>query len=235
MSAVYPFKKSHSSSEPRMIEEIDADHSQSVPMRTALGDKSLRDPLDPLPRKLRALLSAVDNRAKCEVYYKSLTAFGDVRSMFDALEDIGMIRMSVSNAPTSSPVDAVQFLAEDNSLERLLANERESRVETPVRAPAPPPLNRRAEDPFNKFHSAQSAVASPAAVSVVAKVEKIKMKMTDFVLSSLPSQAMELTLAIDSIRTIDDLRESFPEYEKLVSRTGSAGVAHINTIKALLS
>jgi hypothetical protein len=253
MSSVYAFKRPE---ERAQVEELSpntlTERLTLVPVRTIAGDKALKSPESSMPRKLRALLSAVDNRAQTQVYVATLTAFGDVTSMFDALEEIGMVRFV---ADRNAGVDASrhtpqQALSEDKSLEELLSmpvaepapvyqppqpvfeRRQQSGVApspAPVFKPAPAASPASAFQQFNQSSSSQQSMATGQAV------EKAKTLMTDFVMNNFAADAMELTLAIDQIRTYDDLVGSLTQYEAIAAKTGKTGLAHMQAIKALLT
>jgi hypothetical protein len=253
MSSVYAFKRPEERSE---VDELSpntlTERLTLVPMRTIAGDKALKSPESSMPRKLRALLSAVDNRAQTQVYVATLTAFGDVTSMFDALEEIGMVRFVSdrnTNIETSRP-SAQQVLSQDTSLEELLR--------MPVAAPAPtfsapqptfsPPQQSAfapspapayrpapAPSPASAFQQFNQNNASPQAKAASQVVERAKTLMTDFVITNFAADAMELTLAIDQIRTYDDLVGSLTQYEAIAAKTGKTGLAHMQAVKALLT
>jgi hypothetical protein len=246
MSSVYAFKK------PEEKPEVDdlapntlTERLTLVPMRTIAGDKALKSPESSMPRKLRALLSAVDNRAKTQVYVTTLTAFGDVTSMFDALEEIGMVRF-VADRTAGAELErqnVQQVLSEDNSLEELLRQP----VEAPPRAYSQPqqsqfaapaaPVFRPAATPSaaNAFRQFNQTGPESRGAGSGSNIEKIKTLMTDFVLNNFAADAMELTLAIDQIRTHSDLMASLSQYESIAAKTGKTGLAHLQAIKALLN
>jgi hypothetical protein len=261
MSSVYAFKK------PEEKLEVDdlapntlTERLTLVPMRTLAGDKALKSPESSMPRKLRALLSAVDNRAKTQVYVTTLTAFGDVTSMFDALEEIGMVRF-VADRNAGVEVErqnAQQVLSEDTSLEELLrqpvdAPPRAFQQQQPQFTPQPSQFAPAAQP--SQFSAPPAPVFRPSATPSAANafrqfnqtgpesrgagsgtnIEKIKTLMTDFVLNNFAADAMELTLAIDQIRTHSDLMASLSQYESIAAKTGKTGLAHLQAIKALLN
>jgi hypothetical protein len=251
MSSVYAFKRPE---ERAQVEELSpntlTERLTLVPVRTIAGDKALKSPESSMPRKLRALLSAVDNRAQTQVYVATLTAFGDVTSMFDALEEIGMVRFV---ADRNAGVDVSrhtpqQALSEDKSLEELLR--------MPVAEPTPvyqapqPTFERRqqagpspapvfkpapAASPASAFQQFNQSSSSQQSMAIGQAVEKAKTLMTDFVMNNFAADAMELTLAIDQIRTYDDLVGSLTQYEAIAAKTGKTGLAHIQAIKGLLT
>jgi hypothetical protein len=227
------------------------DKAMLVPVRTVAGDKALKDSEANMPRKLRALLSAIDNRAKTNIYCETLTAFGDVSAMFDSLEEIGMIRfvgqrLTVQASPqetvnSQEPSRVQPHPVPDNSLEDLLRQDQHvARVTQPQFTPQLTPQfkpqsqqsSRSAANVFKRFNN-QSA--NPTHAGAAAKVEKVKALMTDFVLTHFPVDAMELTLAIDQIRTLDDLKESLSDYEKIAVKAPKAAPTHLTAIQSLLS
>jgi hypothetical protein len=253
MSSVYAFKKSEERSQLNELSDSNGNERLNlVPVRTTAGDRALKSPESSMPRKLRALLSAVDNRAKTQVYVATLTAFGDVTSMFDALEEIGMVRF-VADRITSAEVERntpQQVLAEDTSLEELLkvpvqqpspmfAAPKPSfqPVQPAAYSPPPAPVFRPAPatSPANAFMQFNQTSSSPHAMAMGSVVEKIKTLMTDFVIHNFAADAMELTLAIDQIRTYDDLVGSLTQYEAITAKTGKTGLAHMQAVKALLT
>jgi hypothetical protein len=255
MSSVYAFKKPE---EKNQVDDLSpntlAERLTLVPMRTIAGDKALKSPESSMPRKLRALLSAVDNRAKTQVYVTTLTAFGDVSSMFDALEEIGMVRFVADRAGNfdADLPSAQQSLSDDTSLEELLSLP----VEAPKQhfAPAPAPFFQQSSNAQSAFSPPPAPVFRPAAPSssanafkqfnqggfepsggaVSSRIEKVKTLMTDFVLNNFAADAMELTLAIDQIRTQSDLMASLSQYEAIAAKTGKTGQTHLQAIKAIL-
>jgi hypothetical protein len=262
MSSVYAFKRATESQESPSMSISNDERAGLIPVRTAVGDTALKAAESSMPRKLRALLSAIDNRAKTHVYCSTLTAFGDVSAMLDALEEIGMVRFIGDRSPAAllEKQETVRSLVQDTSLEELLANDlRESSrapaqhvpimevrqsepspqhrpyFDQPTYASAPPafkPAN--APSAANAFKQFNQHASSPQAVSTVANIEKVKTLMTDFVLTHFSADAMELTLAIDQIRTLDDLRSSLFQYEAIAMKAGKPGQAHLQSIKALL-
>jgi hypothetical protein len=253
MSSVYAFKRP----EERLdVEELSpntlTERLTLVPVRTIAGDKALKSPESSMPRKLRALLSAVDNRAQTQVYVATLTAFGDVTSMFDALEEIGMVRFVAdrNGAVEAARPSAQQVLSEDTSLEELLRAPAAapapsfsappptfSRPQPSAFAPPPAPVYRpaAAPSPASAFQQFNQNTSSPEAIATHQVVEKAKTLMTDFVMNNFAADAMELTLAIDQIRTYDDLIGSLTQYEAIAAKTGKVGLAHMQAIKSLLS
>jgi hypothetical protein len=253
MSSVYAFKKPEEGHQ--LTEQSYSNGNERltlVPVRTIAGDKALKSPESSMPRKLRALLSAVDNRAKTQVYVTTLTAFGDVTSMFDALEEIGMVRF-VADRNASLEVERnspQQVLAEDTSLEELL--KLPVQQASPVFAepqprfqPAQPTAYSQPSMPgfratpapsaANAFMQFNQSNAAPQSMAVGSVIEKVKTLMTDFVINNFAADAMELTLAIDQIRTYDDLVASLTQYEAIAAKTGKTGLAHMQAIKALLT
>jgi hypothetical protein len=261
MSSVYAFKKPEERSS---VEELSpntlTERLTLVPMRTIAGDKALKSPESSMPRKLRALLSAVDNRAPTQVYVATLTAFGDVTSMFDALEEIGMVRFV---ADRNASIDASrpspqQVLSEDTSLEDLLSmplatpqqnlTTPQQTFTTPQQTFAAPPQHSAftpppapvykpaaAPSPANAFKQFNESSNDQKSMTMGSSVEKAKTLMTDFVMTYFAADAMELTLAIDQIRTYDDLVGSLTQYEAITAKTGKTGLAHMQAVKALLT
>jgi hypothetical protein len=251
MSSVYAFKRAGDPLPEEAMPLQNEDRAMLVPVRTVAGDKALKDSEANMPRKLRALLSAIDNRAKTKVYCATLTAFGDVPSMFDALEEIGMIRFvgdrsAVQASPqenviSQEPIRVQPQAVPDNSLEDLLRQDQHAaRVTQPQFAPQPTPQFKAQPQQSsgmaaNVFKQFNNQSANPSHAGTATKVEKVKTLMTDFVLTHFPSDAMELTLAIDQIRTLDDLKESLSQYEKIAVKAVKAAPAHLTAIQALLS
>jgi hypothetical protein len=266
MSSVFAFKRPDSSfenseSQAAMTGSLsDDDKSSLTPIRTPAGDRALKNPESSMPRKLRALLSAVDNRAQTQVYCATLTAFGDVLSMFDALEEIGMVRF-ISDRPGVVDVDrlsAHQLLTQDSSLEDLLKVPPRAAVtayqspSVPVfQEPAAPAFVERRHaippegapprfvagqpaSPANSFRQFNQQGPAPQDVSASASIEKVKTLMTDFVLTHFAADAMELTLAVDQIRTMQDLQNSLAQYEQIVLKIGKPGQLHLQAIKSQL-
>jgi hypothetical protein len=264
MSSVFAFKRPDESPIASTVSLRDDDRSALTPIRTAAGDRALKNPESAMPRKLRALLSAVDNRAQTQVYCATLTAFGDVLSMFDALEEIGMVRF-VSDRPGVVDVDrlsAQQLLTQDNSLEELLrAPARAQQAQAPsayqspsvpvFQEPAAPVFAERrqavppagapprftpgqAANPANSFRQFNEHTPAPQNIAQSVNIEKVKTLMTDFVLTNFPADAMELTLAVDQIRTMQDLQNSFSQYEQIVLKVGKPGQLHLQAIKSQL-
>jgi hypothetical protein len=237
MSSVYAFKKPE---ERAPVEEFSqnelGERATLVPLRTIEGDKALKSPESSMPRKLRALLSAVDNRAQTQVYVATLTAFGDVASMFDALEEIGMVRFvaarqaATETAMRSSPQ---RILSEDKSLEELL----KMPASAPAFAPPPAPVFKPTPTPSaaNAFQQFNQSSFDQRTTAAGMNIEKVKTLMTDFVINNFAADAMELTLAIDQIRTYDDLVGSLAQYEAITAKAGKTGSAHMQAIKALLT
>jgi hypothetical protein len=250
MSSVYAFKRAGEPFSGEATPLQNEDRALLVPVRTVAGDRALKDSEANMPRKLRALLSAIDNRAKTKVYCTTLTAFGDVSSMLDALEEIGMIRF-VGDRAVAQPQEAPRAQQEqvpDNSLEEMLRQEQQVTRMAAERVPAQQPQFTPAPAPqfkpqpqsgggmaANVFKQFNHQSANPTNAGIASKVEKVKTMMTDFVLTHFPSDAMELTLAIDQIRTLDDLKESLSQYEKIAVKAAKAAPAHLTAIQALLS
>jgi hypothetical protein len=255
MSSVYAFKKPE---EKHQVDDLSpntlSERLTLIPMRTVAGDKALKSPESSMPRKLRALLSAVDNRAKTQVYVTTLTAFGDVTSMFDALEEIGMVRFVAdrTGGQEAERQSAHQSLSEDKSLEELLSIPAElpqqsfappppptfrSNDNAPSAfSPPPAPVFRPASAPTaaNAFKQFNQGALEPSGGAVTSRIEKVKTLMTDFVLNNFAADAMELTLAIDQIRTQSDLMASLSQYEAIAAKTGKPGQIHLQAIKAIL-
>jgi hypothetical protein len=262
MSSVYAFKRATDSQEVPPMSISNDDRANLIPVRTAAGDTALKAAESSMPRKLRALLSAIDNRAKTHVYCTTLTAFGDVSAMLDALDEIGMVRFVGDRSPaaTAEKQEVIRALSQDTSLEELLSNDmRENsrssqhniptmearqpepalqqrpQFEQPTFRPSPPAFKpAAAPSAANAFRQFNQHTASPQAVSTFANIEKVKTLMTDFVLTHFPADAMELTLAVDQIRTMDDMISSLAQYENIAVKAGKAGQAHLQSIKGLL-
>jgi hypothetical protein len=244
MSSVYAFKKPE---ERAPVEEFSqnelGERATLVPLRTIEGDKALKSPESSMPRKLRALLSAVDNRAQTQVYVATLTAFGDVASMFDALEEIGMVRfVAARQAATETAVRSSpqRILSEDKSLEELLKMPASAPAPTfsaPAFAPPPAPVFKPTPAPSaaNAFQQFNQSSFDQRTKATGMNIEKVKTLMTDFVINNFAADAMELTLAIDQIRTYDDLVGSLAQYEAITAKAGKTGSAHMQAIKALLT
>jgi hypothetical protein len=196
------------------------------------------------------------------VYCTTLTAFGDVSAMLDALDEIGMVRFVGDRSPAANAEkqEVIRALSQDTSLEELLSNDmRENsrssqhniptmearqpepalqqrpQFEQPTFRPSPPAFKpAAAPSAANAFRQFNQHTASPQAVSTFANIEKVKTLMTDFVLTHFPADAMELTLAVDQIRTMDDMISSLAQYENIAVKAGKAGQAHLQSIKGLL-
>jgi hypothetical protein len=212
-----------------------------VPVRTVAGDRVLKDSDANLSRKLRALLSAIDNRAKAQVYCATLSAFGDVSSMLDTLKDIGMVRFvgNRNDVATSaqlsfdsqSAIDARPQTAPDSSLEDLLRQDSRSLQATAQAKSQPQQSSRQSVNVFKQFHHLNSGPTYPGSA---ANLEKVKVLMRDFVRINFPSDAMELALAIDQIRNLDDLLESLSTYQKIAIKAVKSAPAHLTAIQTLL-
>ncbi len=83
--------------------------------KTEIGRAVITDATNPLPRKLKSLLVAIDGRTPIEQYIKNLSAFGDVESMFNSLVQTGYIRNSI---PSQRPAKQTEKLM-DGSFEKI--------------------------------------------------------------------------------------------------------------------
>ena len=76
-----------------------------VYIRTAAGRAAALNPLSPLPRSLRTLLTVIDGHSDSTIYIRRLPSLGDVQSLLDFLEKNGLIQVAYQRPthPTEQP------------------------------------------------------------------------------------------------------------------------------------
>ena len=208
------------------------------------------DPQSPLPRKLRTLVIAVDGRTSLQSYVRSLSSFGDVTALLEALAQQGYI----------AAVDTDPHKPERSSTDNPWSTTLERDTE---RSTQPMPLPSVSDAAFESAGIRNSDVASddvsswdrfqsnPAAFtppvgfpasrlgappsSAQYQLRSAISLMSDFVTTHLPADCLEIALTLESLSSVEQVIASLKGYQAMIAPAGSAATRHMDELRALLS
>ncbi len=229
--------------------------------RTQIGTKLARDSGHEIPRPMRTLLLAVDGKTKVATYRSLLRHLGDVRVLFEGLENAGYIGR-VSDPGTRAAPPAPTSTA--NSIQSEL---RDLAAVTGFQPTAMHPPNfepNLGTAPAGQSMFARSSAESERNFDVLAKIQeaqshftptvqsqygrapsadprqqlllnRAKSLMTDFLMQHFPDVAMEVGLSIDRISTAEELNRSLGDYSMLIAPVGRIGAEHLREVRSLIA
>lgn len=173
--------------------------------RTQAGTAAVLNPKIEIPRPLKALLISMDGGFDADAYASRLRIEQDVLAMLDTLLDAGYIQEQPSTGSQYS-----------------------DRAEIPVkRAPYQAPPQRQAPP-----QPARSA--APHASASHRSLQDATEAITDFVMTYLPHDALEISFALEGLTSVAQLEASLHEYETKIRPLGDIAVQHLTNVKRIL-
>lgn len=229
--------------------------------RTQIGTKLARDSGHEIPRPMRTLLLAVDGKTRVATYRNLLRHLGDVRVLFEGLENAGYIaRVSDPGTRAALTASAPSTNSIQSELRDLAAltgfqptslhpatfepNLSMNAVSQSVSAPTPTTSERNfdvlakiqeAQSHFTSTTHSQYGRASSGDPRQQLALNRAKSLMTDFLMQHFPDVAMEVGLSIDRISTAQELERSLSDYSILIAPIGRIGAEHLREVRSLIA
>lgn len=226
--------------------------------RTPAGALAIKANSEDVARRLRTLLLALDGRSPVSQYVPFLTAFAPLSEKFAELERLGYVRRKgnaandlpgmlerrpgnavdlaapgtaslheadlLAWAGTSNWQPAVQTQTAANALElELQLFARQMSGSTPAF---------EAVQPSTGAASAQQPAAPPARKPVL---QDILGEMNRFLSQSAGAEALPVSVVLEQIKSLAQLRAEAPAYFELVQRYGESANSHIERVAGLLN
>ncbi len=228
--------------------------------RTPSGAVAIKAAGDEVPRRLRSLLLAVDGRSPVAQYVPFLTAFAPLSEKFSELEQMGYLRRKGSVASeavdpferaqssgfgallplidAASPnagfvpiaqADLAALATSASAMQaRNVANGFELELQALARqmtAPVPSPS-----------HAAQAAMPATQTVAPTAKLTLTDLlgEMDAYLSRFAGADALPISLMLEQIKTLAQLRSELPQYFELVRRYGPSAEPHIERLANII-
>lgn len=232
--------------------------------RTAEGVVATKTTGDEVPRRLRTLLLAIDGRSPVGQYVPFLTAFAPLSEKFAELEQMGYLRRvgdtkfkaaerlqtAVQNSPLGKPVPGLRSGAPEADLSIIHERDLLALAGTPAAKPEGSSLNafeRELQILANQMSGAPIApllqpVSMPSLgaprelpqVSGKPVLADLLNEMDAFLLQSAGADALPISLMLEHIKTLAQLRAELSQYFELVQRYGPSSEVHIKRLTGML-
>ena len=205
--------------------------------RTEEGQWAAYNPESALPRKLRSLLKVIDGKTSMGVYVQTLSAFGNVQSIFTSLLSARLIEPVLAGAVRASP--PVQAVVQD-ILQKPLAGNQWHDTQPPARTTAPAFTGLStaawsADAPSTAMLERSMQNGSTQNLEVQRGLNHAVALMSDFVLLHLPAQAFAVLKELEDLQSIEQLAATFGGYEQIVKSVGAPSDAHLQQLRRLVA
>jgi hypothetical protein len=211
-----------------------------------------------LPLRLRTLLLAVDGRTTVGQFVPFLTGLAPLPEKFLELENLGLLRRKVapSAARASGQLPAATVLQVDDVALRMLQNSYANAAPAAAAAPGaqqPAAPNAAAQHNLSNFEAelklleqmmlspaatsdagtvaASAALAGPASYSLA----DILAEMESFLARTAGMDGLPVSLLLEQIQSVQQLRQELDGYAELVAPYGDAGHAHVLQVQRMLA
>lgn len=232
--------------------------------RTPQGAVAIKSTSNDVPRHLRTLLLAVDGRSPVAQYVPFLTAFAPLSEKFAELEQMGFLKRkgSVASQAVDRFEAAIQNSGFGAQLPRIDSASPDSGfvplTQADLLALASTPAAVQARSVANAFElelqalanqmsgtlvTTQAALATQRPEPMRARVEPVSNKpvladllheMDRFLSQSTLPDALPISLMLNQIKTLQQLRHELPAYFELVQSHGPAAEQHIERLAGML-
>jgi hypothetical protein len=207
-----------------------------------------------LPLRLRTLLLAVDGRTTVGQFVPFLTGLAPLPEKFLELENLGLLRRkagtSAARVSAQSPVSAV--LQVDDAALRMLQNSYAHAGPTQAtQQPAAPfePAQHNLANFEAELKLLEQMMRSPAATSDAGTVAAsaalagpasyaladILAEMESFLARTAGMDGLPVSLLLEQIQSVQQLRQELDGYAELVAPYGDAGHAHVLQVQRMLA
>ena len=207
--------------------------------RTPSGAVAIKATGDEVPRRLRTLLLAVDGRSPVAQYVPFLTAFAPLSEKFAELEQMGYLRRKGGVAPGAAstdtgfvPIAETDLMALATSSASTQASPVADQFELELQA-----LARQMAGPA-PVQQATVQVSAPSmtemAFAAKPNLSDLLREMDQFLSASAGVDALPISLMLEQIRSLSQLRAELPAYFELVQRYGDEAERHIERVAGML-
>jgi hypothetical protein len=225
--------------------------------RTPQGIVVAKAPEDArLPVRLRTLLLAVDGRTTVGQFVPFLTGLAPLPEKFLELENLGLLRRkdgtSVARASAQSPAAPVLEL-DEAALRTLQASYAHAAPASAAAQPPPAAAFASAQPSLPNFEAElkllEQMMRSPAAPSdagtvaasaalagpVSYSLDDILAEMEGFLARTAGIDGLPVSLVLEQIQSVQQLRQELGGYAELVAPYGEAGQAHVLRVQRMLA
>ena len=217
--------------------------------RTAAGNTAALDAKSPLPRKLRTLLISVDGRTRQSTYVKTLSSFGDVAALLDALMQQGYIELIAADSDTATvKTSRSDWQATDSPITERLdpANSAPHALDSAFKLAGLRNTDILSDDvsSWDRFQPQPLATGTTAPTAMRAgappssaqhQLRSAISLMSDCVSTHLPADALEIVLTLEGLDSVEQVIASLKGYQAMIAPTGSAATRHLEALRELLS
>lgn len=172
--------------------------------RTQAGTAAVLNPKIEIPRPMKALLISMVGGFDAKLYASRLRDDQDVPAMLEALVNAGYIR-----ALSDTDTDSVSVKRVEAQVTRLVTQP-----------------ERLVPQPERLFVQSESLSHRPLQDAVA--------EITDFVMSYLPDDALEMSFALEGLTSVAQLEASLRAYETKIRHLGAIGDHHLAKVKRIL-
>lgn len=206
----------------------------TIYVRTEAGHSMAYDAKSGLPYKQRVILKMLDSSTHRTVFEDSLQAFGDVRNLFEALEEAGLIKPLLDKA--HRPPTVIAAPRNEPSPSALEPHNIPQWYETNVGISELAPVSTLAMDPHMGPATISVAYAGKNRVSDSenATLQRLTKLMDEFVRQHLPEQAPPLLEKLEDMTSLEMFNVSLKGYEQLIKPFGVLAKSHLSQLKKIL-
>lgn len=213
--------------------------TMTIYARTPAGIAVTKNPTSVLSHELRMLLTSIDGHTKLSAYISILANYGDVRHMFQSLEQSGYIQ---TVADTALRIDGVQHTTAATS--PVTSDNMTQPVRLPELREYTGPACVDAGGDSRVVHAANKLSGSQARQirhidlapvnSIGDRFGHAILLMINFVIQYMPLQSLEISLELEKLTSVEQLVASLPGYEAMIADLGEPAQIHIASLQSTL-
>ena len=173
--------------------------------RTQAGTAAVLNPKIEIPRPMKALLISMIGGFDAKLYASRLRDGHDVPAMLEALVNAGYIS-ALPDTDTHNDID----------------------IDT-----GSPPVQ-RVQAQVARLQPQSERLLVPAGSVSHRPLQDAVALMTDFVMSHLPDDALEISFALEGLTSIEQLKASLLAYETKIRRLGAIADQHLEQLKRII-
>ena len=214
--------------------------TMTIYARTPAGIAVTKNPTSVLSHELRMLLTSIDGHTKLSAYISILANYGDVRHMFQSLEQSGYIQTVADTALLRT--DGAQRTA---VIAPVMSGNTTPPVQlTELREYTGPACvdaggNSRVVHAANKLGDSRARqirqIDLASVNSVGDRFGHAILLMINFVVQYMPLQSLEISLELEKLTSVEQLVASLPGYEAMIADLGEPAQIHIASLQSTLN
>jgi hypothetical protein len=209
--------------------------------RTSLGDEAALAFDSQLPLKLRKFLTSIDGHTSLEDYISGLSSFGDVKSILDSMLQAGLIERDKSHGAIAnsavdetaeSPSAGQAHVASNDTAISMNSTQGRFSMQDPPDEPLP---SSQFQQPARAAPARYTPPPASSTSTAQYQLRKAISSMSNFLITHMPVESLELMLTLESLTSIDQLTGSLKGYQSLIEHVGQPARDHLAELRSLLA